>query len=119
MFINLSNHPSSRWSREQTEAAKQYGDIIDLPFPQVDPNGDEAYIAHLAENYCRKVTSLANGNPVAVHLMGEMTLTFALARLLKEAGIPCMAATTERVVMENEPEVKTAIFRFIRFRKYE
>jgi hypothetical protein len=48
-----------------------------------------------------------------------MTLTFALARLLKAADITCMAATTERVVVENEPGVKTAIFRFVRFRKYE
>ena len=119
MFINLSNHPSSKWSEEQTEAALQFGDIVDLPFPQVDPNGDETYIARLANEYCQKVTNLAACKPVAVHLMGEMTLTFALAKLLKAIGVPCMAATTERVVVENEPGVKTAIFRFVRFRKYE
>jgi hypothetical protein len=119
MFINLSNHPSSKWSEAQTESARQFGDIVDLPFPQVDPNGDETYIARLANEYCQKVIDMAGGKPVAVHLMGEMTLTFALARLLKAAGITCMAATTERVVVENEPGLKTAIFRFVRFRKYE
>ena len=119
MLINLSNHPSAKWSVEQTEAARQFGEVVDLPFPQVDPFGDEAYIAELADAYCGKVLALAEGNPVSVHLMGEMTLIHALAFRLKAVGVECLASTTERVVVEEAPDRKTALFRFVRFRKYE
>ena len=33
MFINHTNHSSKYWSDEQLVAARQYGDIIDMPFP--------------------------------------------------------------------------------------
>ena len=119
MLINLSNHPFAKWSEAQTEAARQFGEVVDLPFPQVDPYGDEAYIAELADTYCSKVLALAEGNPVSVHLMGEMTLIHALAFRLKAVGVECLASTTERVVVEEAPDRKTAFFRFVRFRKYE
>ena len=118
MFINLSNHSSDKWSEAQIEAAKQYGDIVNLPFPQVDPKGDEAYIAGLTDAYCQKVHELADDAPLVVHLMGEMTLTFALVTRLKAKGIVCLASTTERIVTEEAPGVKTNVFRFARFRKY-
>ena len=118
MFINLSNHSSGKWSEAQIEAAKQYGGIIDMPFPLVDPKGDEDYIAGLADEYCQKVLELADGNPVIVHLMGEMTLTFVLVTRLKAKGLVCLASTTERIVTEEAPGVKTNVFRFARFRKY-
>lgn len=118
MFINLSNHPSSKWSEAQTEAAKQYGDIIDLPFPEVDPNGDEAYIANLADEYCRKILDMRDGTPLTIHLMGEMTFAFALVARLKKKDVACLASTTERIVLEEAPGVKTNVFRFVRFRHY-
>lgn len=118
MFINLSNHPSSKWSKEQTEAALRYGEIIDLPFPMVAPDGNEDYIAALAEQYCDKVIELAAGAPVTVHLMGEMTFTFALVKRFHGKGICCVAATTERVVKEVNGE-KTSVFNFVKFRAYE
>ena len=37
MFINLSNHPHSGWLPEQLEAAEHYGEVVDLPFPQIPP----------------------------------------------------------------------------------
>lgn len=118
MLINLSNHPSSKWSKEQTEAALHYGEIADLPFPVVAPEGDENYIAALADEYCNKVIELAGGAPVTVHLMGEMTLTFALVKRFHAKGISCVAATTERVVVEVDGE-KRSVFNFIKFRAYE
>lgn len=118
MFINLSNHPSSKWSEAQIEAAMQYGDIIDMPFPEVDPNSDEAYIANLADEYCRKILDMEDGTPLTVHLMGEMTLAFALVARLKANGVVCLASTTERIVLEETPGVKTNVFRFARFRRY-
>ena len=118
MFLNLSNHPSALWGAEQKAAAERFGgSITDLPFPAVDPAGDETYIAALADEYCRKVVEMAAGKTVMVHLMGEMTLTLALVRRLQAAGIPCLASTTRRVTVERDG-VKTSVFKFVKFRKY-
>ena len=119
MFINLSNHPSAHWSARQKAAAERLcGDIIDLPFPVVDPAGDEAYIAALADDYCRKVLEMSGGKNVVVHLMGEMTLTFALVQRLCVHSIPCVASTTERVTVEYADGRKESMFQFVRFRNY-
>lgn len=118
MLINLSNHPSDQWSEEQTEAAKGYGEIVDLPFPAVDAVGDESYVANLAESYLRKVLDFAQGCSVVVHLMGEMTLTHALVVRLQRHDITCIASTSERV-SEEVCGVKTSCFQFVRFRRYE
>ena len=40
IFINLSNHDSSKWSVKQIEEAlklSENGLIIDIPFPNIDP----------------------------------------------------------------------------------
>ena len=37
MFINHTNHPSQYWSDEQLAAAHQYGEVVDIPFPLIDP----------------------------------------------------------------------------------
>ena len=59
--------------------------------------------------------------PAAVLLQGEFTYSYDLITLLKEAGIPVLAACSRRDVEERQEEgksVKTAVFRFVRFRKY-
>lgn len=119
MLLNLSNHPSANWSAEQKDTAeKLYGEIIDLPFPVVDPAGDEEYIAYLAEDYCRQVLEMSEDRDVTVHLMGEMTLTFALVQQLQTDGITCVASTTERETNETPDGHKESFFKFIQFRKY-
>jgi hypothetical protein len=50
--------------------------------------------------------------------MGEMTLTYQLVGLLKDAGYRCYASTTVREVYEQEPGKKTVIFQFVNFREY-
>lgn len=118
-FINLSNHTSANWTPSQLAAAAKYGTLVDLPFPAVDPNGDEAYIADLAEQYFQKI--LAYDQP-AVMLQGEFTFTFALVTKLKAAGITALAACSERRVVEyvnaGGHAEKRAEFVFVRFRKY-
>ena len=41
MLINFTNHPAARWSEAQRMAARQYGAVVDLPFPEVDPAASE------------------------------------------------------------------------------
>ncbi|MDY4148715.1 MAG: CRISPR-associated protein [Paludibacteraceae bacterium] len=130
MLINLSNHPTAMWLPKQIEAAhRTYGEVFDLPFPTVPADADEADIQTIAQEYLKKVQTIAQEylnkvqtfSPSAeavVHIMGEMTLTYALVCLLKQAGYTCVASTSVREVYEEEPGKKTAAFRFVRFRKY-
>ena len=113
MLLNLTNHPSANWSEEQLAAAG--GKDLDLAFPQVAPDGDEAYIENLAKEYCNKI--LQTPNVTTVHIMGEMNFTFSLITKLKAVGIRCVASTTERVVTEKNGQ-KISTFNFIRFREY-
>jgi hypothetical protein len=123
MLINLSNHPSSFWGKEQTKAATQkYGQIIDLPFPAIDPEADIETIALLADQYevnIRKLLATEKAGAFAVHIMGELTFCFALVDRLQKSGITCLASTTRRETIENGDELKTSRFEFVRFREYE
>ncbi|MBK6949006.1 MAG: CRISPR-associated protein [Haliscomenobacter sp.] len=118
MLLNLSNHPSAKWSDDQLTAAQAaYGAVQDMPFPAVDPHWTRDQIDLLAENYLGEILRMAPW-PAAVHLMGELTFTFALARKLEAAGIPCVASTSERQVVDLGEGRKEAQFRFVRFRPY-
>ncbi|MBE6328913.1 MAG: CRISPR-associated protein [Bacteroidales bacterium] len=120
MLINLTNHPSSRWSDKQKAAAEVYGEIVDMPFPVIDEAGDEKYIATLADEYLNKIVNLSDTQSVVVHLMGEQTFSYALIKRLRERGITCVASTTKRIVKEEVQGKKSeVIFQFERFRAYE
>lgn len=120
MLINLTNHPSSRWSDKQKATAEVYGEIVDMPFPVIDEAGDEKYIATLADEYLNKIVNLSDTQSVVVHLMGEQTFSYALIKRLREHGITCVASTTKRIVKEEVPGKKSeVIFQFERFRAYE
>lgn len=129
------------WLPEQIEAAHRvYGEVFDLPFPAVPADADEADIQTIAQEYLKEVQTItqeylnkgqtiaqeyqSKGQSIApsaeavVHIMGEMTLTYALVCLLKQVGYTCVASTSVREVYEEEPGKKTAVFRFVRFRKY-
>lgn len=119
MLINLSNHPSALWSAEQTEAAQQqFGNIVDLPFPQIEPHETKEDIFRIAQDYLNRVHQKGAPETTAIHIMGEMTLTFTLVQMLKDAGYRCYASTTVREVYEQEPGKKTVMFNFIAFREY-
>jgi hypothetical protein len=120
MLINFTNHPSKNWSDSQTAAASLYGEILDIPFPNADPNGDEDYIEELADTFVSRIIA---HKPTAVLCQGEMTLAFAVASILmNECGVMVLAACSERTVSESKGEngemIKRAAFRFKRFRKY-
>lgn len=98
MFINLSNHALQNWSTKQKEEAEKYGELIDLPFPNISPYADSVEIDRLVEKYFNKV--MGYHNPV-VMLQGEFIFTFRLATKLKAAGIKVVAGRSERIVVES------------------
>lgn len=119
LFVNLTNHPSTQWDEFQLAEARKYGEIIDIPFPQVESTCGEAQIAQLAKEYEKLIMQKSAKHTPIVHIMGEMTFTYALVRFLRNHGIRCLASTTERVAETLPSGEKVSTFKFVRFRDYE
>ena len=127
MFVNLSNHPSGKWTAEQINAASRlYGEVRDLPFPAVPTLATPDDVAVMADEYVARAFAMReecadNTHSFAVMVQGEFTLTYATVKRFKEAGVTVVSAVSDRVVSEQVVggEVrKTAIFRFAGFREY-
>lgn len=119
ILINLSNHPSNNWDKKQKEAAKnQFGEIIDIEFPNIIPTmGDEDF-NNLVCEFAEKVLAYKYSFNIIVHVMGEMTFTFALVNRLKQEGIRCVASCAERRVEVTPDGMKHVMFNFEKFRDY-
>lgn len=119
MLVNFSNHSLLKWGDRQTTVAKDlYGNIVDLPFPMVNPDGDTNYILELAKKCVSDITKFGTQDEVVVHVMGELSLSFCVVCMLSKIGYKCVVSTTERNVVEISPEKKETIFNFVMFREY-
>jgi hypothetical protein len=115
VLLNLSNHPSDAWGAAQRAAAERFGGVRDVPFPAVPP--DAADVSALA----RAVVERLRADPArdVVHVMGELTLCFAVVARLQRAGVRCVASTSaRRVAVDPRTGAATRTFAFIRFRSY-
>lgn len=118
MLLNLSNHPSSKWSHQQKDAAiKQFGGVLDMPFPMIDPNATLEEVQSLAEETFEAINAL-HLTGLSVHVMGEFTFCYAFLKLLEQQGIDAYASTTKREVRIDESGIKTSVFLFFKFRLY-
>ncbi len=120
MLINLSNHPSRYWSQLQLEAAKKYGEVIDIDFPNINANEGESYIEELAEKYLHEILVFVDkcgSENCIVHIMGEQNFSFVTVNKLMSIGIKCIASASDRKV-SYEKGKKIVEFNFIRFRYY-
>lgn len=118
MFVNFSNHPSRYWDNKQRESSLYYGELIDMPFPQIAPNATVEELQMLAETCVHRIVALADSQTITVHIMGEMTFTYMVVTKLKEMGIKCVASTTERKTSYSEDGTKLSEFSFVKFREY-
>ena len=116
MIINLSNHPSESWSEEQLAASQEYGEIVDINFPNINPEFSSSMVSELADEAVATITSY--DKDVIVHIMGEMTFTYAVVFRLKALGITCLASTTERNTVTMPDGKKVSEFKFVQFREY-
>lgn len=120
MFVNCSNHKSDNWGERQIQEAEKWGEIVDFPFPNVDPKADEKAIQELAAKTAEQLLEI---KPDAVMCQGEFSLTFSLVKILRENGIPVFSACSYRSAVEehlpNGRVEKKAVFEFVRFRRYE
>ena len=120
MLLNLTNHPGSRWSSRQMNAALDaWESVVDYPFPDVFPEAEEKDIIRQARAIADDAESL---HPDAVLCQGEMSMVFVLVQLFQEKGIPVYAATSRRISEESvnaDGSVeKESVFQFVRFRRW-
>lgn len=120
-FINITNHYSVNWSKEQQEAANKYGEIIDHGFPMVPPRASSDSLNNEATTLVNLIINKFSNDIVAL-VQGEMTMTYKIVNEFKRHGIICLAATSERIVTEKRQDdgstKKQTIFKFVGFRKY-
>ncbi len=119
MFVNVSNHPSAKWGDVQMAAAQQWGKVYDIPFPVVAPDACVDAVSDMADDLINQILRLdVDMSNVVVHIMGEMTLTYAVVRRLLAKGVRCVASTTQRVVIDLPDGSKQSSFSFVAFRDY-
>ena len=123
-MMNISNHSSTKWSKEQLEAAGS--EVIDIQFPNVNPQVTTEELDDLAERVVREVESYTSAtmkydgwkDKYVFHVMGEMTLSYLIVRMLQVSGFKVVASTTERKVVEQPDGTKMSVFSFVQFREY-
>lgn len=119
VFVNLTNHPSSEWEKNQIDAASQYGEVVDFPFPIVDADASAVDLDQQAEEIIGYLLKCYRARSLTVHVMGEMGLTYRLVYGLTNRGVRCLCSTTERKVMELGNGKRIAEYKFVKFRDYE
>ena len=117
MFLNISNHPMTKWAAEQLAAARELGNgmIEYIQFPNVPPTATTEEVCEIAKRLVSQIIE-TNPTPGVAMVQGEFTLTYELSRRLMGLGWTVVVATTERKVVEGEGGTKTATFEFIQFR---
>ncbi len=118
MFINFSNHLLSTWTEKQIKAAKEYGELEEIVFPNINPQFTIEQVQMLATDYVAKILTHYPIENLTVPVMGELTFCFSVVQQLKEKGVRCVASTTERVVEETDDNKKISKFTFVQFREY-
>ena len=140
IFINLSNHPSTKWDAAQKAAA---GDVVDVPFPNVPAAATEEEVAALAAKTAKAVETAFGGArawyeahhegyhspeevdaimaPIIANrqvlVQGEFSLCAELWPRLAAMGFVPVVACSERVSIDNGDGSKTAVFKFVKFRR--
>lgn len=116
-FVNLSNLHTNKWSDSMQDAAMDLandGEIVNVPFPKVDPRATKEDVEELA---IKTVEKVLEHNPAAVFCQGEFSLCFKIVEILKAKGIKCYTTCNERIISEDDGKA-IAGFRFVQFREF-
>ncbi|MBO6303595.1 MAG: CRISPR-associated protein [Selenomonadaceae bacterium] len=120
MLINFSNHPYETWSEDMRRAAAKYGETVDFPFPQLEPDLSVDELRELVATLAEKIEAM---RPEAVFAAGEFTLLFMMVDKLLTDGLKVICSCSKRLTTEtrlpNGANEKKSVFVFERFREYE
>ena len=134
MFINYTNHPSASWGEKQTDEAKKYGEIVDMPFLNISPQMTIQELMKLAKEHGDNIIAgVEYEENSAVLCQGESVFTYMLVNYLlsKKLGahrwqsglrnLKVLSAVSERKVVEivdGDVTQKKSEFYFEGFREY-
>ena len=118
MFLNISNHPKTKWTPDQLAAAERFpcegNFVIDSPFPNVPPTATTEEVHQMALQFVAGLPHAAKCD--AVMVQGEFSLTYELTRMLLALGWRVVVATSDRKVEEVDGK-KIVTFQFVQFRE--
>ena len=120
MMLNFTNHPYSIWSEAQKEAAARYGEVVDMPYPEIDPSMSTTELRKMVEDYAARIEAT---KAEVVMAAGEFTFLFMLVDKLLEDGVNVVCSCSKRVTVETQlpdgTNEKKSLFVFKSFRQYE
>lgn len=119
IFINCSNHLSVNWQEAQKKEALKYGEIIDVPFPDVNCDLNDTELNGLVQSVVDKMLEF---KPEVVMCMGEYVSCYKIVQKLKDKNIKVLATKSARVSNEIKNKDgsinKKSCFDFKGFREY-
>lgn len=119
MLINCTNHPYEIWTDTQKKAAEIYGEVLDLPFPHIEPEFTDQDLRKLTDDFVNKIKKYS---PSAVMVAGEFTFAFMLVDKLLRDNVKVICSCSRRMTIEIKKDdgtnEKKSIFQFERFREY-
>jgi len=143
MFVNLTNHPVSKWSKEQKEAAQNMPlredddkdrSIMCFAYlmPNVDPSFTRMQVRQLARNTLNTILDQIYPQPkinkefgrshLQYLVQGHFGLVHNLVEMISDQGETAFYATSERksseVVKEDGTTEKVSTFSFVQFTEY-
>ena len=122
-LINYTNHPSNKWSVEQTEdALQQWTGIIDFAFPVIEPEWNREELETTFNNFLEEVKEMmaCEGRELESAdflVMGDFRYTYDTVNRLKEMGLLVFSHAGRRNVVETDNKTISQ-FKFIRFVEY-
>ncbi len=121
MLTNLSNHPSSKWPKEQYDyAASRWGEIQDIAFPRFAPESASEEVLALAKEYLDRLPAKEEG---PIFLAGEYSFTYAMVDELLNRGYRVMFVRSENKTsvkkLEDGSSEREIKYHFVRFEDYE
>lgn len=123
ILVNYTNHPSAKWSSDQMAAAQEkWSKVIDIPFPQTEPEWGEKEVADCFDAFMSEVDDKLkpaglNISDTEFLIMGEFRFTFYSVRTLLAMGNKVYAHAGKREV-EIVDNKSIYTFRFGRFVEY-
>lgn len=119
-LINISNHNSNNWSKEQKVG---FDEIIDVQFPNIPANATTKDVILIAYDLLDKLTDeVSMEDELNIMLQGEFSLCYKLKELMDKAywTVNYYIPTTERNVVESVnidgATTKNVTFQFVQWR---
>ncbi|MBD5134409.1 MAG: metal-dependent hydrolase [Lachnospiraceae bacterium] len=104
VFVNCTEDASDKWEESKILAAKDYGDITDIPMPAISIETTDKEIQELSKDISDKIIKLY---PNAVYVKGNGIVMYEIIRILLKKHITVLS------------DIKDDKGKFVSFREYQ